>query len=219
MSEDNNIQSIPGHSKAKLERTIILKSPAAQKVIERNYKYMNDILYSVSVRLPFQIKNDKAIEKIDSYITDAFKIIEDDLILEQARIKKILDDNGIDELIGFSIPKDYPLEIYTPKANIFIRLVTQLDRLMQYIDTAWMNGEMDDIQKKNGGYTWQRRLMKMSGKIASLEKNARVEASKITDAKSKKLEAVEEVSDSSKKGDPTVIENEEESNDAIKKAS
>lgn len=166
------------YSRAIIQRPVEFKSLQAQRVMNRSFEKLKQSFFSLSVILRIISDDESEIEKIDAYIDDQVASVETELANEQARLRKILEDNGIEELAVYSKPEQLVVELDSPRANKFLRLVTQLDTLMLLIDTAWLCGEFDDKQKKNATFQWQQRLVKLAGRIIALEKRARVAATK-----------------------------------------
>lgn len=161
------------YSRAVVCRTVQIDSLQAQRVMHRSFEKLKQSLFSLSVILPIVSDDEAEIEAIDGYIDEQFLSAEQELATEQARLRKILEDNGIEEVAGYSKPETHKIEIDSPRANAFLRLVTQLDGLMKLIDTAWLLGEFDDKQKKNATFQWQQRLIKLAGRVIALERRAR----------------------------------------------
>ena len=176
MTQTNTVNS--PYSRAIIQRTVEFNSLQAQRVMHRSFEKLKQSLFSLSVILRIISDNETEIEKIDAYIDEQFVSAEEDLATEQARLRKVLEDNGIEDLAGYSKPETYEIELDSPRANTFLRLIAQLDNLMLLIDTAWLCGEFDDKQKKNATFQWQQRLIKLSGRIIALEKRARLAATK-----------------------------------------
>lgn len=176
MTQTNTVNS--PYSRAIIQRTVEFNSLQAQRVMHRSFEKLKQSLFSLSVILRIISDNETEIEKIDAYIDEQFVSAEEDLATEQARLRKVLEDNGIEDLAGYSKPETYKIELDSPRANTFLRLIAQLDNLMLLIDTAWLCGEFDDKQKKNATFQWQQRLIKLAGRIIALEKRARVAATK-----------------------------------------
>lgn len=176
MTQINTVNS--PYSRAVIKRTVEFNSLQAQRVMHRSFEKLKQSLFSLSVILRIIADDESEIEKIDAYIDEQFNSVESDIATEQARLRKVLEDNGIEDLAGYSKPSTYSIEIDTPRAHTFLRLISQLDNLMLLIDTAWLCGEFDDKQKKNATFQWQQRLIKLSGRIIALEKRARVAATK-----------------------------------------
>ena len=176
MSQTNTASS--PYSRAIIKRTVVFKSLQSQRVMHRSFDKLKQSLFSLSVILRIISDEESEIEEIDIYIDEQFSSTEADLATEQTRLKKILEDNGVVELANYSKPESYEVEIDSPRANTFLRLITQLDDMMLLIDTAWLCSEFDDKQKKNATFQWQQRLIKLAGRIIALEKRARIAATK-----------------------------------------
>lgn len=176
MSKSNTVSS--PYSRAIIQRSIEFNSLQAQRVMHRSFEKLKQSLFSLSVILRIISDNETEIEKIDAYIDDQFISVEEELATEQSRLRKVLEDNGIEDLAGYSKPEQYNIDLDSPRANTFLRLIAQLDNLMLLIDTAWLCGEFDDKQKKNATFQWQQRLIKLAARIIALEKRARMAASK-----------------------------------------
>lgn len=169
---------ISPHSRATIKQAVQLQSLQAQRVMSRSFEKLQQSLFSVSVILRIISDDESEIERIDAFIDEQIEAVESDLANELARLRKILDDNGIEELAAYSKPENMVVEIDSPRANKFLRQVIQLDNLMVLIDTAWLSGEFDDRQKKSASFQWQQRLIKLAGRIIAIEKRARIAASK-----------------------------------------
>lgn len=176
MTQTNTVNS--PYSRAIIPRTVEFNSLQAQRVMHRSFEKLKQSLFSLSVILRIISDSEIEIEKIDAYIDEQFASAEEDLATEQARLRKVLEDNGIEDLAGYSKPQTYKIELDSPRAKTFLSLIAQLDNLMLLVDTAWLCGEFDDKQKKNATFQWQQRLIKIAGRIIALEKRARVAATK-----------------------------------------
>ncbi|MBX2808144.1 MAG: hypothetical protein KTR20_05875 [Cellvibrionaceae bacterium] len=165
-----------GHSRAIIQRKVEFRSLQAQRVMHRSFNKLQQSVFSVSVILKIISDDEDEISKIDDYIDEHFIETEKELTLEQSRIRQILDDNGIEEMASYSKPKAYDVQLDSPRANTFLRLVGHLDALILLIDTAWLCGELTDKQKKQTSFQWQQRLIKLAARIMGLEKRARIAA-------------------------------------------
>lgn len=160
------------HSRAVMERTLELRSLQAQKVMNRSFDKLRQSLFSVSVILRITYSDDE-VDSVEQFISSQFEQLENDANSEIERILKILEDNGVSSLAHYSKPTLFKVSIDTPAINRFLNLVSLLDDLMLHIDSAWLNGELDDKQKKNASFTWQQRLIKLAGRIIHLENQTR----------------------------------------------
>lgn len=176
MSQISNINS--PNSRAVINRTVSFGSFQAQKVMTRSYDALRRSLFQLSVILRIISNNEAEIEKIDQYVEDQFTTLQKEIALEQARIRKILEDNGIEDHASFSKPETFEPVIDSRRANTFLRLIGDLDQLMVLIETAWLTGELDDRQRRTATVNWQQRLIKLAARIIALENRARSAASK-----------------------------------------
>lgn len=176
MSQITNIK--PSNSRAYINRTVSFGSFQAQKVMTRSYDALRRSLFQLSVILRIISSNEAEIEKIDQYVEDQFTTLQKELAVEQARIKKILEDNGIEDYAVFSKPEKFEPVIDSRRANTFLRLIGDLDELMVLIETAWLTGEFDDRQRRTATLNWQQRLIKLAARIIALENRARNAATK-----------------------------------------
>jgi len=165
------------NSRAVFEEKITFSSLQAHHVMNRCFDKLNRSLFSISVILPITCDEDK-IDQVNEVINGYFSDCENDLTLQTAQMKKILDDNGVDKLAGYSEPKEYIEELYSPRMKKFLMLVDSLDKLIRLIDTVWYASELTDKQKKIAGIQWRQRLIKLSGRIINIEKRARNDAAK-----------------------------------------
>jgi len=148
---------------------IILHSVQAQRIYERNYSIISAHLYSMLV-MPRIYKRQDVAETASKEVMGKLQKITDDLRSEIERIEKIKTDNGIEDLsISYSNVKTIQAEVTTPQALTFLQLLVQLDHLIKGLDTLWMGGVIDDNQKSDGAYQWQRRLVKFTGQIRQLD--------------------------------------------------
>ena len=145
-------------SRPQLARTLQFNSLQAQKVIDRSFERLKYALFSTSVILRIISDDEEEIARIDGYINEQFAMVEGELTMAKAQLEKILASNGIGELARYSNPETRTVEVDSPRAGVFLKLVSLLDDLILLIDTAWLCGEFNDIQKKDATYQWQQRL-------------------------------------------------------------
>ena len=174
------------NSRAVFTESITFSSLQAHHVMHRCFEKLNRSLFSISVILQITCDEDM-IDQINGVINGYFSEVEKDLGLQVDQMKKILDDNGVETLAGYTEPRVYDLEIYSPRMKKFLTLVTSLDKLMRLIDTVWYAAELTDKQKKVAGIQWRQRLIKLSGRVISIERRARIEAA--TQGKIEEVEA------------------------------
>jgi hypothetical protein len=151
-------------SKTKLE----LHTIQAQRVFERNFSIINAHMYSMLV-MPLVYQREDVAETARKEIQGKLEKIAVDMKSEKERIEKLKTDNGITLDMHYSNPKVLEAEVTTPASFIFIQLLQELDNIIKGLDLLWMGGIIDDTQKNEGAYQWQRRLVKFAGQIRQLE--------------------------------------------------
>ena len=173
------------NSRAVFNESFTFSSLQAHHVMHRCFEKLNRSLFSISVILQITCDEDM-IDQINDVINGYFSEVEKDLRLQVDQMKKILDDNGVETLAGYTEPRVFDLKIYSPRMNKFLTLVKSLDELMRLIDTVWYAAELTDKQKKVAGIQWRQRLIKLSGRVINIERRARSDA-----ANQGKIEEVE----------------------------
>ncbi len=163
------------NSRAVFKESVTFSSLQAHHVMDRCFEKLNRSLFSISVILQITCDEEK-IDQVNDVIKDYFIDGEKDLMLQIAQMKKILDDNGVEKLAGYTRPRVFELELYSPRMKKFLVLVELLDQLIRLIDTVWFASELTDKQKKVAGIQWRQRLIKLSGRIINIEKRARNDA-------------------------------------------
>jgi len=151
-------------STAKIE----LHTIQAQRVFDRNFSIINAHLYQILV-MPMVYQQEDVAETALKEVQGKLGKIAEDMKGEIERIEKLKSDNGITLPINYSNPKVLEATITTPSAFTFLQMVIELDNLIKGLDMLWMGGVIDDKQKSEAAYQWQRRLIKFAGQIRQLE--------------------------------------------------
>lgn len=163
------------NSRPIFQRTIKLNSLQAKRIIDRSYKKLRHALFQTSVimKITYSEEESAAIDAtIDKNLDKEQQAIND----EKARIQQILLDNGITNLATYTHPQEFTLEVDSPRASRFLKLVVEADELIGLIDTVWLCGEIKDNQKKDATFKLQQRLIKSAAQIISLESRTRAAA-------------------------------------------
>lgn len=178
MTQQKNQPVNSPNSRPTLTRDITFGSLQAQQIMHRSYKKLSQSLFSISVILKIINKDaEDDIEKLDTLIDKQFDEVTKDLEDAKARITKLLEECGVEQMAAYSNPVDYSIDVDSPRASRFLTIIKRLDELMLLIDTGWLTGELNDKQKKEQTYMWRQRVMKMAGRIIRIEHQARIAAS------------------------------------------
>jgi len=165
------------NSRPIFQRKVTLNSLQAKRIIDRSFKKLRHALFQTSVIMKITYSEEE-IAAVDSTIDKSLDKEQQDISNEKARIQKLLDDNGITTLAVYTKPEEFILDIDSPRANRFLRLVIAVDELIHLIDTAWLSGEISDSVKKDLTYQQQQRLIKAAGQIIGLESRTRAAAAR-----------------------------------------
>lgn len=163
-------------SRPMFKRTVLLQSVQAQRVIERSYVRTAQSMFTVEVILRIMDRSD--------FVNEMQKVIANHLTqmtialqtAHQGYDQKML-DAGVSDIPSYSSPKPYELELTTPQGGQFINMIDQMDKLMGKIDALWMASLLDSETRIDETYKWQQMLLKMAGRIQSIESRARRAAS------------------------------------------
>ena len=152
-----------------------MNSLQAQRVMDRSFDRVSNSLFSIDVILRIIGEQDE-IDQVESVILELIAKVSEDLDKGTAQLRKVMEDNGIDGMPGYSNPTTYDIEISSPQVAQFVHLIRKLDTLMGLVDTLWLNAILSNKQRTEANYQWQQRLFKLAGRIIGLEKRARVAA-------------------------------------------
>lgn len=152
-----------------------LNSLQAQKVMNRSFERVANALYSLDVILRI-IGDPDEVNRVDDEINALLDRVSEDMGKTMEQLKKLMDDNGIEAMPGYSAPEFYQAEITSPQAAQFLALLRKLDELVSLLDTLWLNNILTSKQRSDATFEWQQRLIKLAGKVIGWEKRARTAA-------------------------------------------
>lgn len=172
----NDISGSP-YSRPVFTRKVEIHSLQAQNILTRSYKRLSQSLFQTSVIMKINYTPEE-IEKVDATIDKAFDEDERAIAAEKARIMQLLADSDIHDIASYTHREEFTLNIDTPRAARFIRLVMGVDELVGLIDTLWLNAEISDHIKKDLTFKHQQRLIKTAASIIGLENRTRAAAAR-----------------------------------------
>ena len=114
--------------------------------------------------------------EVETVIPEHISKVSEDTDKATAQLNKLMEDNGIDMMPGYTNPNEYTIEINSPQVAQFAHLIRKLDTLMGIVDTLWLNTVLTSKQRTDATYQWQQRLIKLAGRIIGIEKRARISA-------------------------------------------
>lgn len=162
-------------SRPVFRQTLNINSLQAQRVMDRSFDRVSNALFSLGVILPI-IGDQKETEQVEEICQGHIERLATDIAQAMNQLQKVMTDNGIEEMPGYSMPVSYAIEITSPQVAQFAHQVRNLDKLMGMVDTLWLNSLLSNQQRSDATYEWQQRLIRMAGRIIGVEKRARIAA-------------------------------------------
>ncbi|WP_439848238.1 hypothetical protein [Salmonella enterica] len=163
------------YSRPVFKQALKVNSLQAQRVMERSFERVSNSLFSIDVILRIIGEQDE-IDQVETVILEHIAKVSEDLDKATAQLNKLMEDNGIDMMPGYTNPTEYTIEINSPQVAQFAHLIRKLDTLMGIVDTLWLNTVLTSKQRTDATYQWQQRLIKLAGRIIGIEKRARISA-------------------------------------------
>jgi hypothetical protein len=163
------------YSRPVFRQKLKVNSLQAQRVMERSFDRVSNALFSLDVILRI-IGDQKEVGQVEEMVQGHFDKVSEDMGKAMTQLQKVMSDNGIEAVPGYSAPVEYEVEITSPQVAQFARLIRNLDELMSLVDTLWLNAILSSQQRSDATYEWQQRLIKLAGRIIGMEKRARISA-------------------------------------------
>ena len=163
------------YSRPVFRQKLVVNSLQAQRVMERSFDRVSSALFSLDVILRI-IGDQEEIDQVEEIIQNHISATSEEMDNAMNQLRKIMADNGIDAVPGYSAPAEYTIEIPSPQVAQIARLIRSLDELMSLVDTLWLNSILSSQQRSDATFQWQQRLIKLAGKIIGIEKRARISA-------------------------------------------
>ncbi|MEK9497175.1 hypothetical protein V2H77_12055 [Photorhabdus sp. P32] len=163
------------YSRPVFKQVLKVNSLQAQRVMERSFERVSNSLFSIEVILRI-IGEQNEIDQVESIILEHISKVSEDLDKATIQLQKLMEDNGIDMMPGYTNPSEYAIEINSPQVAQFAHQIRKLDNLMGIVDTLWLNTVLTSKQRTDATYQWQQRLIKLAGRIIGIEKRARISA-------------------------------------------
>ena len=168
-------QERPKYSKPIFKQSFTINSLQAQRVVNRVFRRTVSALYGIDVILRI-IGDENEIDEVEQIISQLIEGCTKAVDNEQARLDKLMESNGIDEIPGYTDPITFNAKISSPQVGQFVGLVRKLDALMISMDALWLSSVLSNKQRVDGNYAWQQRIIKLARRIIDIEIRARKSA-------------------------------------------
>lgn len=156
-----------------LIQKIRINSTPAQLAFVDGFERCDTALRSLSVVLPVLQKDALAIKAVNDAIAQLFATASQEIRVEQARVQKIAEDNGMGgDPLNYTKAAEYPARITGSKSGLYLQLVRELDKLIGKIHSLWLVGFMADDAMSAAEQQWQRRISSVALDVVKMEARA-----------------------------------------------
>lgn len=164
---------------------VTLSAEHAQRVYRRTFDFTSKAFTQLGIILRMIGAEKEAIE-VEKIVDADMKTIADDLKAERERLDVMLKDAGVAGSTNFSAPKEFEVQIFSPRSSRYLGMIREFDALIAQLTLLWLSGEIDDARYAATLYSWQRRFMKMSNSIRNIATRAISAANRKEDPAKKK---------------------------------
>lgn len=178
------------YSRPVLQRTLVLRSEQAQRIMSREGDRVLRSLHAIAVVFRATLP----MELADRIEADSGALIEEGaqaLASEIARVSALRENEGVTVIPCYSHPGELPVRVLCPRALDFLSMVEGLDELMVLIDSLWLSGLLTNRHRAEAAYQWQQRILRIARRIAAIESQIRSRPGSETDPAPSPLEAME----------------------------
>lgn len=167
--------SVNSHSRPVVRKSIELATAQSQRICERTFSRTVYSFFSIEVILQI-IGEEEAVDKARENIGKLIQNCESTIDTQIAQLDEVIATHQLEQNSGYSNPATYHVEITSPLAMQYGRLLLKLDHMLKLIDTLWMNGYLQSRQRTRAMYDWSSNFRRLSSRIISIEKIARIQA-------------------------------------------
>jgi hypothetical protein len=152
------------YSRAAFERTVALQSEMAQRMLEREFDRVAAALYHLEVVQRIVSPEDE-VELREEGARSLIQSIQTATQNEMARLLKLRSDNGVNGEPIYTNPGELKVMITSPLAHDYLGVIQTLDQLIFLLDGLWLMGVMNNKQRANAVFLWQRTILKLGRRL------------------------------------------------------
>lgn len=153
-----------GNSRPFFTQKATLRSFAAQKVFTRSFDIGSTALFSMSVILR-SIGTEEQAQEVEKIVDQNLEKGLDDLRSEIARLTTLAENNGVDMAPEYTNSKEVAPQISSPRATRLLAIIREFDTLIAKLDALWLSGVINDKIYAQTAYSWQRNVLRLTGKL------------------------------------------------------
>lgn len=159
-------------SKPVLRRRAQVKSELAIRLLTRGVWNTAGALYRIDT-IWRMIGKDEEIDQMEalvrSYLEDAMREISS----ERDRLRKLMEQHGIEELPDYTQKKEIALRILSPFIASYVSLILKADEAVQCLDALWLTGMVTSLDRKRKLLYWVSELRELRKRIRLVERKTR----------------------------------------------
>lgn len=152
------------YSRAAFERTVALQSETAQRMLEREFDRVAAALYHLEVVQRILATEDE-VELREEEARSLIQSIQAATQNERARLLKLRSDNGVHGEPVYTHPGEIKVMITSPLAHDYLGVIQTLDQLIFLLDGLWLMGVLNNKQRANAVFLWQRTILKLGRRL------------------------------------------------------
>ena len=129
-------------------KQVSLGSPIVKQQFNRYFAFLGRSCFFIHVYAQVLLKDEAALAEADTIIKNSIEkaIRETDKMISVAN--ELMIKGNIEDMARWSKLEPLEAHIVTPQSNAFLRLFTLSDQLDGLVHTLWLEGELDDNQKR-----------------------------------------------------------------------
>jgi hypothetical protein len=147
-----------------LARALTLVTDHTQRVYRRVFDHLKADLFVLTVRTQAYGEGAVAAE-MERFIAEQLDKARADLGADIERADVLMDEVGLRAMPSYPEALSVQAEFTTPYANRFLMLLEQLDAFLTRLDALWLSGYVETRIRNERAYLWQRRLIRLAGRI------------------------------------------------------
>ena len=163
------------YSRAAFERTVALKSETAQRMLEREFDRVAAALYHLEV-VQRMLTPEEEVEIREEDARTLIQSMQQATRNEIARLLKLREDHGVQGEPVYTHPGETKVMITSPLAHDYLGVIQTLDQLIFVLDGLWLMGVLNNKQRANAVFLWQRTILKLGRRIIGRQRRNNVAA-------------------------------------------
>lgn len=159
------------YSNPVLDQPLTLQTEYAQRVFDRSFARTARSLHAIDVILRI-IGEDEEVDEVEKVIDDMIVNWKTDIEAEKARLTEIGRAGGVERGVAYTSPMDTSVQVSSPQVSRLLDVMRLYDALVAVIDGLWIHGLLENKNRRQLIFDWQRRTLRLGNRIVDLEQRA-----------------------------------------------